>query len=134
MSDHPDYRRKFHPGDPVGPSSQELERNRRANFDARFNGPYGFKEQKFKRGFIRRHPKLFTGVFVVTYLGLYFHKFIYDAFLRQPSPEEIYVAELRKQRWIENGFWDNPVGYYINLRKERKARAAEEAAKKAESN
>jgi len=114
-----DYRRRFDPGEPVGPSLKERERQARANFDPRFRRAYGFKEQNFKRRWWDRHPRKFLFLFTTSFLGVFYHRLLYDAFLRTPTEEELFYAEARKQRMIDSGFWDHPIDYYRNLRKQR---------------
>eukprot|EP00088_Acartia_fossae_P002798 TRINITY_DN11166_c0_g1_i1.p1 TRINITY_DN11166_c0_g1~~TRINITY_DN11166_c0_g1_i1.p1 ORF type:complete len:123 (+),score=0.67 TRINITY_DN11166_c0_g1_i1:64-432(+) len=106
---HPDLRKKFHPGNPASPTTEELRRRKASNFDTRFNSPYGFKEQRFKRGFSARYPGLtffgLTGLF----LGVIFWPFSNN--YRSSTRDGKFLAEVRRQREADSGFWDKPLTF-----------------------
>eukprot|EP00088_Acartia_fossae_P008771 TRINITY_DN1420_c0_g1_i2.p1 TRINITY_DN1420_c0_g1~~TRINITY_DN1420_c0_g1_i2.p1 ORF type:complete len:129 (-),score=2.30 TRINITY_DN1420_c0_g1_i2:283-669(-) len=116
-SDYPNLKKSEGLGGSVheyGPSLEEIKEKhlkRQRWGPGKFEGPYGFRKQTFKRSFIDKNPKLFAGVFVGGFLTIFFGPMVYSWMIRpyfKPTLAELYESELRKQRWKEAGIWDSP--------------------------
>jgi len=80
----------------------------------RFNSKKAFHEPKYRKlSFMNRYPRIFMSGFTFISLSLFFSKPLYDAFLREPSAEELERAEFIKARMKAAGWWDNPFAKYL---------------------
>jgi hypothetical protein len=107
MSNPPSYRKQYPQGDPVGPSTHEIRRAEQARNKVKYQTPYGFKEQKFGRRIWHRYPKAFAILGTSVLLGIFWGPVLHSAF-RAPTAEELFLAELQKERFKKAGIWDRP--------------------------
>ncbi|XP_023347359.1 uncharacterized protein LOC111716160 [Eurytemora carolleeae] len=119
MSQGPSYRRQFPAGDPLGPTIEDIKRAKQLRNKTRFQTPYGFKEQKFGRKIWHRYPRTFVTVGTILGVGGFFAPFILRAF-EQPTPEQLFLAERRKQRMIDAGIWYRPPSLFKGWTTEQK--------------
>jgi hypothetical protein len=110
---YPDQKRSFPQGDPEGPSIEELKKKYIKKYrtgPSKFEGPYGFREEKYKRKWNQRYPRLGLALVTGSGLSLFFGPFIYDVFFKPVSLDAQYVTLLKKKRLQESGLWYSPFG------------------------